>query len=177
MAGSSRFRLTKHQNVGDITPSLQSYYKTFSATTGDSAPVPRIGTLVLVGLPLGRLPSHRGDRFLASAHEPEPDSRLLNAGRHAGGKQVSPALIPEQPPSPVLTSSILFRHFIARFAFARLSGSHLTRCFRAFSLTLTTPALDRRRSRWFAAWACTPTARGLPSFRARLSLAHGDHST
>ena len=161
MSGSSQFSwLTKHQNVDGAIPSLPSHYKTFIATTDDSAPVPRIGTLTLVGPPLGFLPLHRDDRFPASIHEPELDSRLLNAGRRAGSRQVTPTLIPEQPPSPVLTSSILFRHFIGRFAFARLSSSHLTRSRRAFSLTLTTLALDQRRSRRFAARACTPAARG-----------------
>src|SRR5207247_1579498 len=42
----------------------------FLATTSPSAPVPRIGTLILVGPPLGFLPSHRGARFPRSAHEP-----------------------------------------------------------------------------------------------------------
>lgn len=160
-----------------VIPSLPSHYKMFFATTDDSAPVPRIGTLVLVGPPLGLLPFHRDDRFTASTHEPELDSRLLYAGRHAVGKQVSSALIPEQPLSPVLTSSILFRHVIGRFAFARLSSSHLTWSSHAFSLTLTTLALNQRRSRRFAAWACTPAARGLPSFRVQLWLSHGGHNT
>jgi len=42
--------------MGDMAPSLQPHYKTFIANTDHSAPVPGIGTLVLVGLPLGRLP-------------------------------------------------------------------------------------------------------------------------
>jgi len=49
--------------MGDMAPSLQPHYRTFIAIAGHSAPVPGIGTLVLVGLPLGRLPSHPGDRF------------------------------------------------------------------------------------------------------------------
>ena len=36
---------------------------TFITTTSDSVPVPRIGTQVLVGSPLERLPSHRDDWF------------------------------------------------------------------------------------------------------------------
>ena len=66
----------------------------FIATTGHSAPVPSIGTLVLVGLPLGRLPLHLGDRFPGSIHEPKLESRHLNAGRRADSKQVASALIP-----------------------------------------------------------------------------------
>ena len=80
--------------MDDMTPSLQLHYTAFLTTTGHSAPVPRIGTLVLVGLPLGRLPSYRDDRFPGSVHKPESDSRHLNAGRRSGSKQVSPELIP-----------------------------------------------------------------------------------
>jgi hypothetical protein len=50
-----------------------------------------------------------------------------------------------------------------RFACARLRGPYLTESRAAFSSTLTTPALNRRSVRWFAACACTPAARGLPS--------------
>jgi hypothetical protein len=35
------------------------------------------------------------------------------------------------------------------------------------SSTLTTPALHRRSLKWFAACACTPAARGLPSSRVQ----------
>ena len=45
----------------DPTPSLHPHYRDFNATMGQSAPVPRIGTLALVGPPLGFLPSHRND--------------------------------------------------------------------------------------------------------------------
>jgi len=40
----------------DLVPWLHAHYRRFTATTDQSAPVPRIGTQVLVGLPLGRLP-------------------------------------------------------------------------------------------------------------------------
>ncbi len=42
--------------LDDLAPSLDAHYRHFFATTSQSAPVPRIGTLVLVGLPLGLLP-------------------------------------------------------------------------------------------------------------------------
>jgi hypothetical protein len=42
--------------LDNAAPSLQSHYRTFLTITGDSAPVPRIGTLTLVGLPLAFLP-------------------------------------------------------------------------------------------------------------------------
>ncbi len=86
--------------MDDMTPSLQLHYTAFITTMGHSAPVPRIGTLVLVVLPLGRLPSYRDDRFPGSVHEPESDSRHLNAGRRSVSKQVSSELIPGQPTLP-----------------------------------------------------------------------------
>jgi len=43
---------------------------------GDSAPVPRLGTLALVGLPLERLPSHRD----TGSHVPH---KSLNQGHAA----------------------------------------------------------------------------------------------
>ena len=48
---------------------------------GYSAPVSRLGTLTLVGPPLGFLPYHRNDRFPRSTHEPDSGSRYLYAGR------------------------------------------------------------------------------------------------
>ena len=56
-------------------------------TTDHSAPVPRIGTVGLAGSPLGPFPLHRGDRFQGSVPEPDPRSRRLKAGCHAGRKQ------------------------------------------------------------------------------------------
>lgn len=91
-----------------MAPLLQSHYTTFIATTGHSVPVTRIGTLALVGLPLELLPWHRDDRFSSSKYEPESDSRRLNAERHAGSKQVSPALIPGRLHFPVLTLTMCF---------------------------------------------------------------------
>src|ERR1700679_1125391 len=35
--------------LNNATPSLQPHYRTFITTTGCSAPVPRIGTLILIG--------------------------------------------------------------------------------------------------------------------------------
>ena len=62
----------------------------FQPHTGRSAPVTGIGTLALVGLPLGRLPSHQDDRL----REPEPSSRHLYAGRHVGSKTGIPDTYP-----------------------------------------------------------------------------------
>lgn len=72
----------------------------FHTTTGRSAPVPGVGTLALVGHPLGHLPLHPDDRFPGSLREPEPSSRHLYAGRHVGSTQVSPTLIPSHKSEP-----------------------------------------------------------------------------
>src|SRR5512135_3430514 len=155
--------------LGDWAPSLYAHYRHFNATTSPSAPVPRFGTLALVGPPLGLLPSHRGDRFPGSMFEPESDSRHLHAGRHAGGMRISPALIPEQRLNPGLdvVPTLSTRH--QWFPCGRLSDSHLTRSRRAFSLTLTTGALDPSRSRWFGACLRRPAPRGLPSSRTHIA--------
>src|SRR3954454_2869840 len=155
--------------LDDWAPSLHAHYRHFFATTSQSAPVPRIGTLALVGLPLGLLPWHRGDRFPGSIFEPGSGSRHLNAGRHAGSKRISPALIPEQRLNPgfdvVPTLSTLRRWFTR----VRLPDPHLTQSRRAFSLTLTTGALNPSRSRWFGARLRRPAPRDLPSSRTHIA--------
>jgi hypothetical protein len=112
---------------GEWAPSLHAHYRHFHATTSPSAPVPRIGTQALVGLPLGLLPSHRGDRFPGSLFEPESDSRHLNAGRRAGSKRLSPALIPEQRLLPGFDVAHMLSTLRQWFTCVRLSDSHLTR--------------------------------------------------
>jgi hypothetical protein len=58
----------------------RGHYNPFNATTHDSAPVPRIGTLTLTGSPLECLPWHRDDRFPSSVSSPAGRSRHLYAG-------------------------------------------------------------------------------------------------
>src|SRR5262249_3978312 len=135
--------------LGDWAPSLQAHYRPFDAPTSPSAPVPRIGTLALVGPPLGLLPWHRGDRFPGSLFEPGSDWRPLHAGRHAGSKRISPALIPEQRLDPGFDVVPTLSTHPRWFPCGRLSDPYLTQSRRAFSLTLTTGALDPSRSRWF----------------------------
>ena len=76
---------------------------------------------------------------------------------------------------PVSTSSVSFRHFIS----GSLSFAFLTHTWRAhgtpFPTTLTTTALDRSSSGWFAASTCTATAEGHPATTA--GLLHLLHST
>ncbi len=94
-------------------PFAPSPLQDFLATTGCSAPVPRLGTLTLVGPPLGLLPLHRDDRFPRSAREPGSSSRHLYAGRHPGSKQVPLGFVLESSKPPVLTSPLVFRHLIS----------------------------------------------------------------
>src|SRR5215207_3652410 len=141
------------------------------ATTRRSAPVPRVGTQPLAGLLLGDLPlpadgqtdqpACRGDRFPCSTQEPEPRSRHLHAGHHLTSQQAPARLVPEQllDPGFDVIQAVSTRH--QWFASARLRDSHLTRSRRAVSATLTTPALDRRSLRWFAASPCR-AATGAP---------------
>jgi len=84
----------------NAAPSVQFHYRTFLPTTGCSAPVLRLGTLILVGPPLEFLPYHRNDRFPRSTQEPESGSRYLYAGCRPGSKQVPPGLILEIRKSP-----------------------------------------------------------------------------
>jgi hypothetical protein len=61
--------------LNNATPSLQPHYRTFIATMGCSAPVPRIGTLTLIGsayldfsLSIGATGSHVPHRSLIQSH-------------------------------------------------------------------------------------------------------------
>ena len=79
----------------DSSPSLHLHYTDFITTTGWSAPVPCIGTLTLVGLPLELLPLHQDDRFPRSTQKPGSSSCHLYAGRRPDSKQVASRLILE----------------------------------------------------------------------------------
>jgi hypothetical protein len=91
-----------------------------------------------------------------------PDATLAVSGS-------PPALIPGQRLLPgfdvVPTLSTLRRWFTC----VRLPDPHLTQSRRAFSLTLTTGALDPSRSRWFGACLRRPAPRGLPSSRTHIA--------
>src|SRR4051812_32362612 len=80
-------------------------------TANPSVPSPRIGTRLLVGLPLGGLPWHRGDRFPRSAQEPlaglTPSSCRSPLGQSAGFRR---ALSQANNWSLVLATSPRFRH-------------------------------------------------------------------
>jgi len=126
--------------------------------------VPRIGTLTLVGPPLGFLPSHQDDRFPRSPKKPGSESRHLYTGGRLGSQQVSPKLIL----NPILKSSFgLVSIFLMPhqwFTCVRLSEPHLPQSSAVtFPKTLTTMALYQRSFGWFEACSCKPASRGLPS--------------
>ena len=61
--------------LNNATPSLQPHYRAFTTTTGCSAPVPRIGTLILIGsayldfsLSIGATGSRVPHRSLVQSH-------------------------------------------------------------------------------------------------------------
>ncbi len=93
--GSSQYLVDQILKLINATPWLHLHYRGFIATTSCSAPVPRIGTLMLVGSPLAFLPYHQDDRFPRSVQKPDSESRHLYAGGRPGSKQVSPELIPK----------------------------------------------------------------------------------
>ena len=121
------------------------------------------------GSPLRLFPSHRGPRFPGSLSEPGSESRHLNAGRHAGSKRISPALIPEQRLNPGFDVVPMLSTLRQWFTCVRLSDPHLTRSAVPFALTLTTGAFGSSRSRWFAACLRRPAARGPPSSRTDIA--------
>ena len=89
-------------------------------------------------------------------------ARALFTGHRWASKQVPAQLIPGPPTTPGsdVTLSISTRQ--QGFGCTRLHDPHLTHSRRAVSVTLTTPALDRRSSRRFVATTCTATTEGQP---------------
>ena len=114
-------------------PSLQLHYSAFIATTKPSAPVPRIGTLILTGAPrldcslrIGATGSHVPYKSLIQLHA----AYVPDAARAAF--RTAPELVPEARCTSGfdVISGISTRH--QRFARARLSGPHLTESCPAF---------------------------------------------
>ena len=84
-----------------------------------------------------------------------PPPRRTPPGQSTGTRQ---ARSRSYGSAPVSMSSFPFRHVISGSLYVRLLGRHLTHSRRAVPATLSTPALDRRTSRWFAASPCRATA-------------------
>ena len=139
--GSSPEGLTSQTTVNCPAPSLRPHYRALTATTGRSAPVPRIGTLALAvfaacGSPslrpknIGRL--YRGDRFSCSVPAPAMSSRHLYTEHRRGHIQAAPRLRThrgeplsrDHPQIPVSMPS-LFR-FDASAVVHTCSSSHRT---------------------------------------------------
>src|SRR5215470_20185754 len=96
--------------LNNATPSVRPHYRALFPTTGRSAPVPRLGTLILMGAThLDFSPSHRGDRFPRSMQEPSSESRRLHTGCRLGQNQDTPQTCPG------LTTSPRFRHRLYAF--------------------------------------------------------------
>jgi hypothetical protein len=112
-----------------IQPLRSIPIRDFLTTAGWSAPVSRIGTLTLVGPPLGFLPSHQDDRFPRSPKKPGSESRHLYTGGRLGSQQVSPKLIlnPILKPSFDLVSIFSMPH--QWFPCVRLSAPPLSQSF------------------------------------------------
>ena len=174
LTGSSRVTAVDHRtSQDDPSPSLDPHYRASSATTRRSAPVPRIGTQPLADQPLGALPS-TSDRRPEPRHWPPAGAgRQVPTFHTESPDQARAASMPDttwpvsrHPPGssrgtvtpPVSMSSEILSTRHQWFAYARLLGPHLTRSRRAFSATLSTPALDRRTLRWFAASPCRAAA-------------------
>src|SRR5271155_790027 len=119
------------------------------------------------------------DGFSCSVQEPGSRSRPLHAGRRRGSKQVAPRLIPG--PHTFSWFRRHLKHFDAstRVRFHSPSRSVPDAVSAApFPATLTTPALNRRSSRWFAASSCKATAEGQPPSPAQhRQLASRTHAT
>src|SRR5207249_374673 len=80
----------------------------------------------------------------SSTPEPKPRSRHLYAGHRLGSRQVAPRLLPRHGTDLGFDVVDGFSTRHQWFTCVRLRGSHLTHWWCAFSLLLTTPALDRR---------------------------------
>ena len=96
---TGRYKETKFYRVGKGVGFARSV-RCPAHTTSWSAPVPRVGALILVGPPLEFLPYHRDDRFSRSTQEPGSGSRYLYAGCHPSRKQVPLGLILESYETP-----------------------------------------------------------------------------
>jgi hypothetical protein len=148
----------------DAAPSVQFHYRTFSPTTSCSAPVPRFGTLILMGTAHLDFSLHTGT---TGSHVPRKSLEQVHATFMPDATWTVDRFLPDcsrvNECPPVLTPS---GHFSTRqqwFAHARLLTPYLTRSCPAFSSTLTTTALDRCSLRRFEAYSCKSAPRGLPS--------------
>ena len=160
-------------------PSLRPHYRALTATTGRSAPVPRIGTLALAASAACGSPScgqqHRPSLsgrqvllFCASAcDELTPPIHRAPSGPHTGSSPTEGpprrAFVPGPPTDPSFDAIVISFRCVSSGSHMFVFSSH-TRPANSETSTaaLTTPALDRRSLRWFGISACTATPQDLP---------------
>ncbi len=106
-------------------------------------------------------PQSRGDRFPRFAREPRPRSRHLHAGHHLANTQAPARLIPGKQRDPGFDVTHTLTTLHQWFTRVRLRDPYLTRSNgMPFPTTLTTTALDRSSSGWFAAFSCKTATEG-----------------
>ena len=114
---------------------------------------------------------------------PTASSRHLYTGHRRGSTQAAPRLRARHPgvplswelwSSPVLMPSFRLSMRQQWFTHVRLLAAHLTRWQRAFSATLTTPALNRRSLRWFGLPTCIGEPGGPNLHHRHSTVRNGD---
>ena len=161
------------------TPSLRPHYRALTATTGRSAPVPRIGTLALAVFAACGSPS-RGQKpqpslsgrqvllFCASAcDELTPPIHRTPPGPHTGSPPTEGppwrAFVPGPPTDPGFDAIVVSFRCVSSGSHMFVFSSHTRPAHRETSTAaLTTPALNRRSPRWFAISAPTATPQDPP---------------
>ena len=168
-----------HTTVNCPAPSLGPHYRALTATTGRSAPVPRIGTLPLAVFAACGSPS-RGQKpwpslsgrqvllFHASAcDELTPPIHRAPPGPHTGSSPTEDpprrAFVLGSPTDPSFDAIVVSFRCVSSGSHMFVFSSHTRPAHSETSTaTLTTPALDRRSLRWFGISACTATPEDLP---------------
>ena len=160
-------------------PSLRPHYRALTATTGRSAPVPRIGTLALAvsaacGSPSRgqqRRPSLSGRQVLlfhaSACDELTPPIHRAPPGPHTGSSPTEGppwrAFVPGPPTDPSFDAIVIWFRCVSSGSHMFVFSSHTRPAHSETSTAaLTTPALDRRSLRWFGISACTATPEDLP---------------
>ena len=160
-------------------PSLRPHYRALTATTGRSAPVPRIGTLALAvfaacGSPSRgqkRQPSLSGRQVLlfhaSACDELTPPIHRAPPGPHTGSSPTEGpprrAFVPGPPTDPSFDAIVISFRCVSSGSHMFVFSSHTRPANSETSpAALTTPALDRRSLRWFGISACTATPEDLP---------------
>ena len=125
--GSSHYSLAGRLEPDEPAPSLRSHYRAFITTTSWSAPVPRIGTQTLGGLPPWVSPLTSGRRvptFRAGAASQVHAACTPDAARAVS--RFPPDFSRSRLDSPGFDAVPTLSTLRRRFTLVRLPGSHLT---------------------------------------------------